>query len=445
MSTENQVILWEEQPASIVPAGLTRPSEIAEFAKQLSSREKRQVVTAYKNGSYEMATSFVWGRAMASLKRELGSLGVTFLAELLGKTEIDEDANVHDVVTEKEAIKLAEELGIISQTEAIRLRHSQELVAHFSQREPRDGEDGMEDMDARSVLLSCVKSVLAKPSIHVAKGFAEFRKELEAETFAPDDPRCDVLVGSPYFFRRLAVAVLLSGIRSHTGAKLEHCLSNLNLLLPLVWDKLRDSERWQVGTTYAQVYAEGLQAQTLGLKKALLKVRGFDYVPENLRSQTFLKAADDIIRAHEGMNNFYNEAAPTTALERLGTVIPPAAIGACITALLCVKLGNSYGTAWAAVPTAERILKKQAPDRWAYYIDRVLPGETRILDKFLSSKPAANWLQFSPEILNQEMLIKNKASRELVDASLAGSTKKLEASARKLLTAYYGKGMQTGI
>ena len=445
MSKQNEVILWEEQPASLVPANLSQPIEITEFAKQLSTREKTQIVTAYKNGSYEMATSFVWGRAMASLKRELGALGVTFLAELLGRTDIDEDANILDAITEKEAIKLAEELGIISQTEGIRLRHSQELVAHFSQRDPREGEDPMEAMEAGNILLNCVRSVLAKPSIQVAKRFADFRKDLEAETFSADDPRCDTLAGSPYFFRRLAIAVLLAGIRDHTGAKLEHCLSNLNLLLPLLWAKLRESERWQVGTTYAQVYADGLQTQTTGLKHALLKVRGFDYVPENLRSQTFLKAADAIIRAHEGMNNFYNEEAPTVGLEKLGTVIPAPAIGACITALLCVRLGNSYGTCWAAVPTAEGILKKQASDRWAYYIDKILPGETRILEKLLDSKPSANWLKFASDVLTDDMAIKDKVARDLVDATLAKDPKRLESATRRLLAAYYGKGMQRGI
>ena len=100
----------------------------------------------------------------------------------------------------------------------------------------------------------------------------------------------------------------------------------------------------------------GLQTQTAGLKQALLKVRGFNYVPENLRSQTFLKAAEAIVlRAHEGMNNFYNEEAPTINLEKLGTVIPAPALGPCITALLCVRLGNSYGTCWAAVPIASKM------------------------------------------------------------------------------------------
>jgi hypothetical protein len=222
-------------------------------------------------------------------------------------------------------------------------------------------------------------------------------------------------------------------------------LANLNLLLPLLWAKLREPERWQVGTTYAQVYADGLQTQTAGLKQALLKVRGFDYVPENLRSQTFLKAAEAVVRAHEGMNNFYNEEAPTISLEKLGTVIPAPAVGPCMTALLCVRLGNSYGTCWAAVPIADKLLTKQGADRWVYYLEKILPGETRILEKLLDAKPQAHWFKLAPEVFNEDMGIKEKTVRDLVDASLAKDEKRLSSTVQKLIAAYYGKAKQHGI
>ena len=440
MSDQNELILWDTQTSNLLPANLVNPDEITQFATQLTLREKRQVVAAYSSGSFEMATSFVWGRAMAALKRELGTLGISFLAELLCRTDIDENDNVLDAITEKEAIKLAEELGIVSRTEAIRLRHAQELVSHFSQRDPVEEDDPMEVSEAVSVLIYCVRSVLAKPRIQVAKRFAEFRQELEIETFSADDPRCETLAGSPYFFRRLAVAVLLSGVRSHTGARLEHCLANLNLLLPQLWPTLREPERWQVGTTYLHVYSDGLQTQTAGLKQALLKVRGFDYVPENLRSQTFLKAAEAIIHAHEGMNNFYNEEAPTAHLEKLGTVIPAPAVGACMTALLCVRLGNSYGTCWSAVPIAEKMLRKQTPDRWVYYMEKILPGETRILEKLLDSRPQSQWFTLAPMVFKEQIDFKDKSIKGIVDATLAKNPVRLTAAVNKLISTYYGRG-----
>lgn len=439
MSKAGEIILWGESTTAALPANLSKPNEIAAFAKQLTVREKEQVVAAYKSGSYEMATSFVWGRAMASLKRELGTLGVSFLAELLGRNDLSDDDNVLDVITEKEAIKLAEELGMVSRTEAIRLRHAQELVSHFSQRDPHEGDDAMEATEAVGVLLNCVKSVLAKPRIQVARKFSEFRNELEAESFSPDDTRCDTLVASPYFFRRVAIAVLLAGIRSHTGAKLEHCLSNINLLLPRLWPDLRDPERWQVGATYAQVYGDGLQTQTAGLKQALLKVKGFDYVPETLRSQTFLKAAEAVIRAHDGMNNFYNEEGPTLQLERLGTVIPAPAVGPCISALLCVRLGNFYGVSWSAWPVADRILKRQSVDRWKYYLEKVLPSETRILEKLLDAKPRAQWLSLVADVIDDGLALEHRGVKTLIEATMAKDDKRTAGAADRLISAYYGK------
>jgi hypothetical protein len=437
MNDTNQIILWGEPSVGLIPPNLSQPNEIAELATQLTAREKAQVVKAYRDGSYEMATSFVWGRAMASLKRELGTLGITFLAEMLGRSDISETDNVRDAITDKEAIKLAEELGMVSRTEAIRLRHSQELVSHFSQSDPVSDDEPMEITDAVGVLKSCVKSVLAKSSIQVARQFADFRKDLETETFAAGDQKVETLIASPYFFRRLAVAVLLTGIRTNTGAKLEHCLSNLNLLLPMLWQNLRDAERWQVGQVYAQVYADGLQTQTVGIKKALLKVRGFDFVPENLRSQTFIKAAESIIKAHEGLNNFYNEELPTLNLERLGSVIPAPAIGPCLTALLCVSLGNFYGTSWSAKPTADRILKKQSSDRWSYYFDQVLPGETRILEKLLDDNPRKQWIALSTSIFSEGVSVKDPAINELLEASVSKDARRVLLITNRLISKYY--------
>jgi hypothetical protein len=435
---KNDVIaIWSGGKESHLPSNMTEPKKIAEFAQQLTLRERTQVIKSYKDGSYEIATTFVWGKAMASLKRELGNLGVTFLAELLGRTDIDDDDNVLEVITEKEAIRLAEELGIVSSTEALRLRHTQELVAHFSQRESIDDAEPMLVTDAINVLSSCVRSILAKPKIQVAKDFAKFRNDLESRSFVGEEDEISKLESSPYFFRKLSVAVLLTGIKTKTGAKLEHCLSNINLLLPRLWKDLRDPERWQIGTVYSQVYADGLQAQSVGLKQALLKVGGFDYVPETLRSQAFLGAAKAIVQAHDGLNNFYNEPAVVNRFEMLGSIIPAPAFGPCMTALLCVELGNSYGVSFSAQPVARRILKKQSADRWASYFERVLPGDVRILQKILDESPRKRWMSLIAEIDPHTSGIKNKLIRDLISASRAQNSSKANAAAQALLNGYY--------
>ena len=192
------------------------------------------------------------------------------------------------------------------------------------------------------------QGVLGRPKVEVAKKFIEFREALEGETLNESDPRVLVLKGSPYFFKKLTINVLMNAAKKNTGAQLEHALGNINILIPAIWPELRDAEKWQIGHAYSETYADGRISAVSGLKSALLKVKGFDFVPENLRSDTFVKAAEGVLRAHDGFNNFYNEPAPVRNLAKLGSTIPAPALPACMTALLCVVLGNSYGVSRVA-------------------------------------------------------------------------------------------------
>ena len=88
----------------------------------------------------------------------------------------------------------------------------------------------------------------------------------------------------------------------------------------------------------AELVAEGRRTASSGLKKALLKVRGFDFVPENLRSSAFAAAAQKVLEAHDGFNNFYNEPAPMERLAALGSSIPMPAFKSAMTAVMAVRL-----------------------------------------------------------------------------------------------------------
>jgi hypothetical protein len=441
MKEQYSLTVWEPPKQDIVPAKVTDPALIAGYAKQLSKREQTQVAQAFQAGNYEMAINFVWSKSMAALKKELATLGMQFLGEMLGKPDLSDDDDPAGSITEKEAVRLAEELGVVSSTEAMRLRHTQEMVAHFSSLDASviDSEGiELDQLEAIRSLKTCVGNILGKPKIEVATKFAEFRKALESETFEKDDHRVSMLISSPYFFRKLTVTVLLSVIKAEIGAKVENALANLNTILPLVWSNLRDTEKWQVGHAYAEVFAAGKTTATSGIKQALLKVKGFDFVPENLRSDTFVKAAEAMIRAHEGMNNFYNEPAPTRALLNLGSTIPTPAFAACASATIAIRLGNSYGVSWEAVSIADEILDRFTEDRWRYYLNQCLAGDMRILNKLAFSKPRENWAGIVRKYDLKLIEIKDRWVAQLVAAALLKTETKLEAARIALHKKYYG-------
>lgn len=434
------IVIWQKETNEILPATAKTPSEISSYAAQLSSKDRKQIVAAFESNHFEMAVSYLWGKTITALKKELSTVGVTLIGEMLDRPNLDEDDDVEDILTAKDAIKLAEELGIVSPTDALRLRHTHELIAHFSQLDIDESDsEEIDEAEALSSLKICVKAVLGRPKIQVARKFVEFREALEGETLTKEDQRVEMLKSSPYFYLKLTVSVLMSASKKNVGANLEHVLANINVLLPVVWPQLRESEKWQVGHTYAETYADGKTSTVSGLKSALSKVRGFDYVPENLRSDTFVKAATSILRAHDGMNNFYNEAAPVKELGKLGSTIPTPALPACITALLSVVLGNTYGVAWSAEPEASRLLSKVTGERWSYYINNVLPSDTRILEKILLEKPRSNWIKAVEKYGIGGLTIKNKSVGSLILATQSKEDRKLVSSAKKLLSEYYGK------
>ncbi|MCX4324750.1 MAG: serine/threonine protein kinase, partial [Lachnospiraceae bacterium] len=106
----------------------------------------------------------------------------------------------------------------------------------------------------------------------------------------------------------------------------------------------------------------------------------FDYVKENVRSRTFISAANKLVDTHFGPNNFYNEPAVIKTLENLGTSFPKLALKACVTAVLYVKLGNSYNTSWDAEKVADRLLDRLTEDEWCIYLDRYLKEESNLID-----------------------------------------------------------------
>ena len=173
----NSMTLWQPDSGNTVPTTANKPTEIAGYAAQLTERDRHQVISAFDAGHYEMGLNFLWLRTITALKRVLATVGLGLLGEMLGKVGVDEDDDLEDLLSARDAIRLAEELGAVTSTEAFRLRHTYEIVTHFNQL--AIDESTVEEIDISEAIASmkaCVNAVLSKPKIEVAKKFVEFQR-----------------------------------------------------------------------------------------------------------------------------------------------------------------------------------------------------------------------------------------------------------------------------
>ncbi|MGY4384135.1 hypothetical protein ACVWYN_001161 [Pedobacter sp. UYP24] len=367
------------------------------LAIQLRESDKIQIISAYNGGNYQMLSTYVWTKTINAIKAQLAKMGSAFVGEMLDRPDISESTNLNNAITDFDALQLAQDFGLITNKSAFRLKQSMDLVNYFNNSSGEDDDDNDENftrIDAQTVLISCIQSILGHEKVEFSLNFLEFRNSLEDHTLSDEDKNIQKLVKAPYFFKRATLRILLSIIKTSQSAQLENSLANANLIVPMVWTELKLPERWQIGRAYAELNSEGKSTAVSGLKKLLLKVKGFDYVPEDLRSNAFIKAANDIINAHEGSDNFYNEPGAIKILMNMGSVIPTPALPLCLSATLSIKLGNTWGDSWSAQGPADSILNNISFDRWVYYFEQCLLNDRRVMYKLTESRPAGRWIDF---------------------------------------------------
>ncbi|MBN5175843.1 hypothetical protein ACUDTJ_06505 [Stenotrophomonas pavanii] len=433
----NAIVVWKEPQTNLVPKSADSVNAIAQVATNLSSRDQKQIVSAFQSESFEMMAGFVLNKALSQLKRSLASLGMTFVGEMLGRADISEESVPTVSISDYEAITLARELGVVNSTDAMRLTQHLELLAHFDGLNSDDAEtEEMSRDEALSFLRTCINAVLGRGDNVAPVEFVAFRSALEERTFKDSDPELQALAVSPYFFKKTTLSILIAAAKTKAGAQFEHTLGNIVVIVPILWKGFRDAERYSLGQAYAEAVSSGSSAVVLALKKALSAVQGFDFVPESLRSQSFAAAAANVISVHTAMNNFYNEPSAIQVLARLGTTIPWPAFPICMSAILAVKLGNSYGVSHAAISTADQLLARLTKNQWEYYVNECLPADNLVLQKLAwYDRPRSNWIGLFSEYELPTEASKEKNVSKLLQASRKGNESGVAAAARVALNA----------
>ena len=385
---KNSQLIWQGPTGLDIPVSAKEPTDIVPHAHYLTQKQRSQIINAFQIEAYDMAAEYAWKKGMVKLKETISTLGMAFIGEMLGRNDIGEGSNIENVLTDYSTILLAEQLGVIGSTGSLKLKQSNELITHYFS---SGAENEIDYLDAFVIVKSSVQYILGEQDISIAIEFSKFRDRLLSETLKLNDLQVNQLVNSPLFYIRTVNTILLTAIKNEIGSKLEHALANLNVIIESIWPTLSESDKWNIGTAYRDVTAAGDMIAASGLKNALLKVGGFDYVPENLRSLTFKNVAREVIETHYEYNNFYNEPAVVRKLANLGSTIPAPALIECIQAYLAVYLGNQYGTSNVAADIAYEELSNITKDRWEYYFRKALHTDDVTLSKIYTDRQIARF------------------------------------------------------
>lgn len=411
-SISNEVSL---NPASLwsTPDGLQIPKsasseQILHLGRQLKPMEIQPIVMLYQQEYYEGASNLIWTKGMHVLRERVLSLGLDFVGEMVG---ID-DKNYIRELPSFEVINLASELGFINKTGKMRLSQANELVQHYFSNKINEE---MPKNEIDSVIRYAIQYILGYDESNLKVEFADFRNRLKVCDISREQEMISMLKDSPYFYKKTTIRTLINLMEQTNGAEYETVVANMNEIIVNIWEGLMADEKYFIGMKYSGYSNTGEERYIKPLKSVLLKVHGFDYVPENLRSTAFIQAAKKLKIVHNSFDNFYNEPDAVSKLERLGTKIPKPAISESITATLMVRLGNRYGVSYGAIEKCEKILDKLSMDDWKFYLEYCMPTAEDVLYKLTNCDDIRNrWINIVNKYSLEEISISNKSIRNII-------------------------------
>lgn len=141
---------------------------------------------------------------------------------------------------------------------------------------------------------------------------------------------------------------------------------NIHLLLPSLWTRVDEDTRQQFGIKYAKFLANNDQQQQQLARQFLELVEAISYIPDGVRAAEIETAIQDLLSAHRGLNNFYNEPPFARQLQRLvGGIgnVPSQVNQPYVTGLVEVFLTNGNGVAWNAESIYTQMIDQFDPNQ----------------------------------------------------------------------------------
>lgn len=407
----SSVSLWKSNTGVLIPK-TADAKQVLSLNRQLKETEIKTVVFTYTQGLFEGTAETIWSRSMHILRTWLLGFGEQFVSEMTGIDNIE----IVRQLPEYETIKLAMDLGFIDATGKMRLTHAKEIVEHYRSREVNE-EMPLNEID--TVIRACIQYVLAYDDVDVRINYIDFRNKLVSENL--DDSVIGMIGISPYFYKKTTIRTLVNLLASTSGAEFETVQHNFKNIITTIWTTLPSDDRYSIGLEYSKNKNAGDTDLTMVYYNTLMNVHGFDYVPENLRSMSFVSVAKRIRQVHYEMNNFYNEPAEVKKLDRMGTRIPKPAIKECIGAVLLVCTGNRYGVSFNAIGTSKAILSKMTKEDWRYYLEECLTTDEEVLANISDGNSRSKrWCDLCKEYNVEQIEFSNSQITDFIKHSTEG-------------------------
>ncbi|MCX5000774.1 hypothetical protein OG739_36400 [Streptomyces longwoodensis] len=392
-----------------------------------------KMIIAGAAGLFDAALSYLWDETITQLRDRVADFDVAYFFDL---AEADparraslQTRNDLAKINDAALLDAAKKIQLISDVAHQQLTHINYMRNHASAAHPNM--ERLTGLKLADWLQTCIREVMQLKTRPVVAEIGRLLHNVKAAALAGTE-----LKNAATFFGGLPqeqannLANGLFGIYTPPAAD-PHVLDNVRLLWPELWPLISEDTRRELGVKLARFRANADKDRADRAKELLELVDGgAAYLPESDRLVEIQEALDDLMRAHQGTNNFYNEPPVARRLRdvvgRHGEV-PTLLTAPYVATLVNVFLTNGYGVAWNAEPYYIELIKRFDGPQAAYALRSF--AFRSITPKLDDTLPQTKWAELVELVAPKLTERGDRVLLELV-RSFTGTPDKLRADSK---------------
>ena len=316
-------------------------------------------------GLFDAALNYLWNETVRNLRDKVARFDIAYFFDSVanGSNPRSKLKSESDLVKldDWELISGCRTTGIITETGFRHLNYIRSMRNHASAAHPNQND--ITGLQIASWLETCIVEVLAKepdgPVIEVRKLLQNLRTQCLTEAEMPV-----IQAALPSLNEDLSESLFRSVFGMYTDASVDaQVRDNLKLVAKSVWEIVSNEARQEAGLKHAVLTVNGDVVRAKLAREFIEIVDGVGFLTDETRVGEMSETLDNLISAHNGMNNFHTEPAPARLLYRLvppnGDIPNPVLKKYVKTVTMC-RIGNGYGVSWGAIERYDELLARFA-------------------------------------------------------------------------------------
>lgn len=333
---------------------------------QISLEEKQQslylskFIASTASGLFDASLNYLWDETILQIRKRVSQYDIEFFYDNAVSGERRKrlkDESDLDKVDDYDLIKGAKEIGLISDLGFKHLEYINYMRNWASAAHPNNSE--ITGLQLVSWLETCIKEVITLPISNITIRIKQLLQGVKNTTISASDAQEIAVFTTSLTQEQINnLASGFFGIYVRPESTIQ-TLQNINLLLPEIWGRVNEDVKQSFGLKYAHFTANNSQDEKKLSRQFLQVVNAESYIPDDLRAIEIDNTMDNLLSAHRGFNNFYNEPAFAKQLLRIigqPMKIPKSVEKKFVMAIVETFLTNGKGIAVAANEVYTEIL-----------------------------------------------------------------------------------------